>query len=53
MTNSSLPLGHDSGPREHWLAKVQIMGGPTMNWQMIIEPSLLEAFLRQRMASLT
>jgi hypothetical protein len=53
MTNGSLPLGHHSGPPEHWFSKVQIMGGPAMNWQMTVEPSLLETFLRQRMASLT
>jgi hypothetical protein len=53
MTKGSLPLGDPTGPREYWFAKVQIMGGPAMNWQMTMTPSLLEAFLRQRMASLT
>jgi hypothetical protein len=53
MTNGSLPIGHDTGPCEHWFAKVQIMGGPEMSWQMTATPSLLEVFMRQRMASLT
>jgi hypothetical protein len=53
MKDGTLPRGHDTGPREHWFAKVQIMGRPAMNWQMTVTPLLLQAFLRQRMASLT
>jgi hypothetical protein len=53
MTNGTMPLGHHTGPREHWFAKMQIMGGPAMNWQMTLDPPMVKAFLRQRMGSLT
>lgn len=50
MTDPVLPFGHQDGPREHWCAKVQIMGSPKQNWSLVFQPEMIEAFLRARMA---
>lgn len=53
MTDPDLPLGHPAGPREHWCAKVQIMGSPANNWALVFDPGMIEGFLRDRMATVT
>lgn len=53
MTDLELPFGHPDGPREHWCAKVQIMGSPANNWSLRFDLEMIEAFLRDRMAAIT
>ncbi|WP_299688044.1 hypothetical protein [uncultured Tateyamaria sp.] len=50
MTDPELAFGHTDGPREHWCAKVQIMGSPAQNWSLVFQPETIETFLRARMA---
>jgi hypothetical protein len=53
MNDDPTPLGLPDGPREHWFAKVQIMGGPGMAWTMSLAPDTVESFLRLRMTSVS
>ncbi len=51
MSNLDLPFGHNDGPRENWISKVQLMGNPDNNWNLIFSATDIEGFLRERMAS--
>jgi hypothetical protein len=51
MTNTGGGSGAADSAWQDWFAKVQIMGGPLMDWSMVLDPATVEGFFHRQMQS--